>query len=133
MTKEQKIRKEDSANKWEKYTLSKLISEKYPNVIEITLNLKLDYPNAFSVHKKDYTRILKPTERACFEIDCINRDCLFSDLTLDSEVHKAISQKLEFYKGYRICNGYDTFSSYEHRNGTCLTRLDYEIRIKYNT
>ncbi len=132
MNKEQKIRKEDSANKWEKYTLSKLISEKYPNIIEITLDLKLDYQNAFSVYKKDYTRILKPTERACFEIGCINRECLLSDLTLDSEVHKAISQKLEFYEGHKVCNGYETFSSYEHKNGTCLTRLDYEIRIKYN-
>lgn len=132
MNKEQKIRKEDTANKWEKYTRSKLISEKYPNVIEIILDLNLDYQNPFSVHKKDYTRILKPTDRAYFEIGCINSKCLFSDLTLDSEVNHAISKKLEFYDGYRICNGYDTFSNYEHRNGTCLTRLNYEIRIKYN-
>lgn len=131
MNKEDKIRQIEANNKSEKRKYSLLISESYPDVLEVSLDLKLDYPNAFNIHKDHLTPKYNPTEKAFFEIDCINRDCISSDLQLDHEVRNAIRQKLEFYEGHKMCNGYNTFSCYERRQGTCMTRLDYEIRIKY--
>ncbi|MDD2303265.1 MAG: hypothetical protein PHP53_01115 [Prolixibacteraceae bacterium] len=131
MNKEDKIRQTEANTKWEKRKYSSLILENYPNVLEISLDLQLDYPNAFSIHKNHFTPKFNPTDKAYFEISCINKDCLFSDLDLDNEIRNTINQKLDFFKGHKICNGYNTFSCYERKQGTCMTRLDYEIKIKY--
>ena len=131
MNKEQQIRKQATSDKWEKYVYSQQISQKYPEVSEIIINLNLNYPNAFAIHKKEYTSSFTPTDKACFDIGCINRECLYSDLCIDNEVHNAIYKKQEVYEGSQVCNGYNTFSAYEHKNGTCLTELKYMIRIKY--
>ena len=131
MNKEDKTRQTEANNKWEKIKYSSLISDCYPDVMEILLDLKLDYPNAFSIQKDHRTHKYNPTDKAYFEIACINRDCIFSDLQLDNEIRNAIRQKLEFCEGHKICNGYNTFGCYERRQGTCMTSLDYEIRIKY--
>lgn len=131
MNKEDRIRQREANNKWEKRKSSYFISEIYPEVIEISLDLKFDYPNAFSDHKPLRTTKHLPLDKAYFEIDCINSDCLHSDLRLDNEIRSTIKQKLDFCEGYKICNGYNTFSCYEQNHGTCLTRLDYKIKIKY--
>ena len=131
MKKEDKIRQTEANIKWEKRKNSTLISKEYPNVLEISMDLNLDHPNAFSIHKDHITLKYNPNDKAYFEINCINRECFQSDLELDTEVRNAISQALEFCEGHKTCNGYNTFSCYEHRQGTCMTGLDYEIRIKY--
>lgn len=131
MKKEDKIRQIDANNKFEKIKYSPLISEKYPNVLEISLDLKFNYPNAFSLHKDHITPKFNPDDKAYFEINCINRECFRSDLELDSEVRNAISQKIEFCEGHKSCKGYNTFSCYEQEQGMCMTELNYEIRIKY--
>ena len=130
-SKEQKIRYIELNNKLEQRKYSSLISERYPNVEEIKIEMLLDYPNVFSEHKREDSKIFKPHDKAYFEIDCINKDCVFSDLSLDSEVFTAINQQLESFKDRKICHGYNTFSCYERKSGTCMTNLDYEIKITY--
>ncbi len=131
INKEDKIRQADANNKWEKRKYSSLISEIFPNVLEISLNLLLDYPNAFDIHKKQLTSKFNPSDKAYFEISCINKDCLYSDLNLDNEIRDTINKNLDFYKGHKICHGWNTFKCYERRQGTCMTSLDFEIKIKY--
>lgn len=131
MKKEDELRQIEANKKWEKQKNSSLISEIYPNVLEIYLDLRLDYSNAFSAHKEHLTQNFIPSDKAYFEINCINRDCLFSDLDLDNEVRNTIDSKLESDKGTKICHGYNTYSCYRRRQGSCLTRLDFEIKIKY--
>jgi len=133
MNKESKIRHELANNKWEEMKNSQLISERYPNVLEISIDLKLDYPNAFSDIKKHSTPKYIPTDKAYFEIECPNRECIYSDLSLSYEIRHTVQQKLDLYEGYKICNGYNSFGCSERKCGGCNTRLDYEIRIKYKT
>lgn len=129
--KEDKIRQADFTNKWEQRKNSSLICESYPNVEKIEIYILLEYPNAFSEHKKTDSKTFLPNDKAYFEISCINKDCIFSDLKLDSEINTAISKKLEFLNDRKICNGYNTFSCYERKSGTCMTSLEFEIKIKY--
>jgi len=131
MNKEDKIRQIEANNRWEKRKYSSLIYEIYPNVKEISFDLHLDYPNAFNVHKQHFTPKFSPTDKAYFEISCINKDCLFSDLDLENEVRDTINKNLDFYKGHKICHGWNTYGCYERKQGTCMTSLDFEIKIKY--
>ncbi len=133
INKENKIRQIDFENKLEKRRNSPLISESYPNVETIEINMLLDYPNAFSEHKKRDSKTFLPTDKAYFEISCINKDCVFSDLKLDSEIHNTIFKKLESFKNKKNCNGYNTFSCYERKLGTCMTSLEFEVKIKYKS
>jgi hypothetical protein len=131
MNKENNIRQVDANNRWEKRKATSLISEVFPDVLEISFNLNLDYPNAFAIHQKHFSNVFSPIDKAYFEISCINKDCLFSDLSLKDEVYHAVGKKLLFLEGTKTCQGYNTFDCYEEKSSTCMTKLDFEINIKY--
>lgn len=132
MKKEDEIRVKEANNNEENRRRRPLISEEFPKVLEISLELKLNYPNAFNLREGHFTSKYSPSDKAYFRVSCINRDCLFSDLELDKEVRDAVRRGLNFMKGIKICNGYNTFGCYEQRQGLCMSKLDYQIEIKYN-
>ncbi|WP_339875093.1 hypothetical protein [uncultured Algoriphagus sp.] len=132
MGKEEKLRQQDSTQKWESFKNSLTISEEFPNVTKIVLKTSLDYPNAFSEAKETSQKEYFSDSKFHFEIECINRDCLYSSLNLNNDLRNAIRSRLKNVHGKVICKGYNTYGCFERKSGRCDTILEFEATIFYS-
>jgi hypothetical protein len=102
----------------------------YPALAEIILNLKFTY-NGVVQSKEEITLKYTPKDKAFFKIECINADCVYSDLELKDEIQKMIGKKETHSVGTKTCNGYQDYRRYLSRGNHCLTDMEYEIKLKY--
>lgn len=128
MNQEAKLRAKIANDFWYSYQNSPSIESSFPQVQEIILNLNFNYDESY---KKNLKKIIKPSDKAFFQIECINKDCVYGGFNLSSEIREIISKNQTEYKGHQTCNGYQDYERYKAKNYHCLCRLDYEIEIKY--
>ena len=102
----------------------------FPTIDEILINLKFTY-NGVVQAKKERTLKFTPKDKAFFKIECINADCVYSDLELKDEIQKMIWNKETLSVGTKTCNGYQDYRRYLSKGNHCLTDMEYEIKLKY--
>lgn len=132
MKTESEYRREFLKYKFDKKLYCETISIKYPDIVLITLNVKLHYPNALTLAKKEFQLRFYPADKAYFGIECLNPQCCDSDLDLADIIGNMINKNSEFAIGYKVCKGYDTYPNYKQKRGHCLTELEYAIIIQYH-
>lgn len=128
MDKETKLREKIANDFWYSYQNSPVIKSSFPQVQEINIDLNFNYDESY---KKNLKKTLNPTDKAFFQIECINKDCVYGGFNLTSDIYGMISKKQTKHNGHQICNGYQDYERYKAKNYHCLCRLDYEIEIKY--
>ncbi|SHN30970.1 hypothetical protein SAMN04488057_118103 [Cyclobacterium lianum] len=128
MNQEAKLRAKMANDFWHSYQNSPSIKSSFPQVQEIILNLNFNYDESY---RKKLKKTLNPNDKAFFQIECINKDCVYGGFNLSSEVRGMISKKVTEYNGHQTCNGYQDFERYKAKDYHCLCKLNYEIEIKY--
>lgn len=127
---EYKYRQQQRINEWNLRQSHSYIKERYPNIENISLKLDFTY---LGIDKIEKSRTLEftPNDRVYFKIDCINPECVDTDLDLSSEIQTMIYKKESILKGRKTCNGYQDFERFKAKNYHCLTTMNFEIEIKY--
>ena len=127
---ETEFREQLFKNDWNLKNSRPYISSAYPNVNQITLNLDFEYSGVTYI--TDSRKIvLKSTDKDFFKIDCINSECVHSDLDLSEDIIRMIHTKDSYFEGHMTCNGYQNFTRYQAHGNHCLTQLNFKIFIEY--
>jgi hypothetical protein len=127
---EYKYRQTLFANRWNLEQSRSTIGQIYPNIEEIKIIFDFTY-NGVTTIEKHYEKIYLKSDKDFFLIDCINSDCVQTDLDLSQEIRSMISQKETNLKGQKTCNGYQDFERFRAKNYHCLAEMKFEIGIKY--
>ena len=127
---EPEFRKQLFKNDWNLKNSRPYISSVYPNVNQITLNLGFDYEGVVLM-SDSHEKIYKPTDKDFFKIDCVNSECIQSDLDLSEDIRSMIHTKISFLEGQKTCNGYQNFTRYQAHGNHCLAQLKFKINIEY--
>ena len=102
----------------------------FPTVEKINIKLNFTY-NGVTQWKKERSLTYIPKDKAFFKIECINTECVYTDLELTEEIQKMIRSKETISTGTKTCSGYQDYRRYLSRANHCLTEMEYEIVIEY--
>lgn len=128
MDKESQLRLKIANNFWYDYQNSPKLYSIYPEVQEIDIKLRFNYDESF---EKELVKKFKPSDNAFFQIECINKDCIYGGFNLSNEITNMIRVKETNLTGHQTCNGYQDYERYMSKNYLCLCRLDYIVEIRY--
>lgn len=127
---EYKYREQHRINEYNLKQSRLFIKERYPNIENISIRLDFIY---LGIDKIEESRsiIYTPEQRDYFKIECINSECVKTDLDLSNEINSMISNKENILKGEQICNGYQDYERFMAKNHHCLATMCFEIKIQY--
>lgn len=128
---EDNIRQEIFKNEWHTQQRQPTIKESFQNVDEISIDLEFEYLGITKVTKQQ-KRTFKPSDRFYFKITCLNTECLYSTLDLESDILSMLNNGEDKRSGQQTCNGWQDFERFRAKNYHCLATMNYEVTIKYN-
>jgi hypothetical protein len=127
---EYKFRQQQFINEWNLKQSRSFIKERYPDVDDISIKLDFTYIGIDKMEKSKTLRFT-PNDKEYFKFDCINPECVDTDLDLSREIQTMIFEKKSILKGKKTCNGYQDYERFRAKSFHCLTTMNYEIEIKY--
>lgn len=128
---EHKFRQKLFADRFQLEQCQPTIEMAYPSIDQICFNLKFTYDGVTRWEKViKYTKT--PKDKAFFKIECINTDCVHTDLELRDEIQEMTLNKETHSVGAKTCNGYQDYRRFLSQGNHCLTKMEYEIVIIYN-
>jgi hypothetical protein len=127
---EDKYRQIIFSNKWNLEQSRQSIGETYPNVDLIKIKFEFTYFGVI-LKKKMMEKIFYRHDKEFFQVDCINLNCINSDLNLSNEINNMIKIRETTLLGEKTCHGYQNFQRYKTNGNSCLTKMKFQIDIKY--
>jgi len=117
-------------NNWNLKVSRPLISSVYPSISKIIVNLNFSYNGAIK-HTNSYERIYYPHDNDYFKIECINPECLDTDLDISNDIKNMVAKKSNIYEGQMLCNGFQDYERSKTNHNKCLAEMKYKIEIEY--
>lgn len=119
-----------------KYEMLAFISQGRPTIQELNPQIKNviideDFSDNFEYAiKKPYSRVLKPSDKAFYAIDCINPSCTNGFLDISNDLFSILRESKPSISGILSCDGWQD----EERIGNhrCLANVKYTIRAIFN-
>jgi len=102
---------------------SGLVSEHFPGVSSIIINVKNSYEgiNPITILR---TFNFWPSSHAYFDIECLSKDCVDGGFDLHQVVTMMIRTHNEFGEGELVCDGDTLYSDHSH--------IYYKVTIQYD-
>jgi hypothetical protein len=108
---------------------AQLLEAEHPAVEEIRVDLEFTDPSGFRQPLRQPTRLFTSRERAFFEFECPDRECISGGFNLSSTVRDAVNSRLPDATGQVDCQGWlDRERIRKHR---CFLRCKFQINITY--
>ncbi len=127
---ENTYRKNLANNKWNLMRSRSTIGNIYPSVEKIKIKLEFNYTGANTIIRSIEMPYYQ-NDKDFFQIDCINEDCVNSDLDLSYEIKSMIDDQKTILEGHKLCNGFQDWERFKARNYKCLAKMNFIIEIKY--
>lgn len=127
---ESEFRKQAFTNNWNLKNSKQLISSRYQSISQIIIKLDFTFNGAVA-HSKHIERTFKPSDHDYFKIDCINPECINSDLDLSEEIRDMVYKGSSLLQGRKVCNGYQDYERFRSKGSHCLAEMEFEILIEY--
>ncbi|WP_370090033.1 hypothetical protein [Ekhidna sp.] len=126
--KEQEIRQKESEINWNRKINSPLLKERFPQVESICISLTREYSGAYAYSDIQEFTFTK-SDKSYFKIDCLNPECIYSDLDFEEEIINAVNQRTQKTEGRKICHGWQDFERLNQYK--CQSRVDFELVIHF--
>ena len=128
--KESEYRQKIFANNWNLQNSRPEISSTYPEVKKITVDLDFTYMGAIE-HQSSTTKVYHPYDKEYFRLDCINPECVHTNLDLSHDIRNMIRNREFTGEGSKSCHGYQDFERFRAKGNKCLAEMLFTIRIDY--
>jgi hypothetical protein len=113
---------------WQQQQWTAPMSESYPDVASITIDVKLTDPDGWAGNPAPTQLTFTPDQKAFFQMQCPYRECVRGGFDFSKGVSQAVADPAGRSAGYELCNGWQD----EERIGkhSCMLRADYNITVQ---